>query len=198
MSLPSDIIYLKNFLRDDLRKLIVSEIEIFMTCSNHFGDVSGYVDNSFNWYSPPSCEALMLNLLPQIERSTNLKLYPTYSYARVYKKGSELKKHLDRKSSEIAVTCCLERTEPYEFHIDDGTTVHSFDMKVGDVLIFPGRKYYHWRNKYYGSKHIHCFLQYVNADGDLKEYKYDTRPYLGFNYEFTSEQVKNEMQEYYK
>ena len=35
-------------------------------------------------------------------KTTGLKLYPAYTYARIYKKGDELKRHKDRFSCEIS------------------------------------------------------------------------------------------------
>ena len=52
-------------------------------------------------------ETLLLRCLPQIEKSTGLKLYPSYAYARIYKKGDILKRHKDRFSCEISATLNL-------------------------------------------------------------------------------------------
>ena len=193
MTLPNDVHLVKNHLHKDVVSLLLSEIRIFVKASDIFEDRSGHVDDTFNWCSPPGCEALMINLKQFVEEKIGLNLHPTYSYARIYQEGSELKKHLDRKSSEHVVTCCLYKESPYPITIDDGDTLHHIDLEVGDILIFPGRKYFHWRDKYQGKEHIHCFLQYVDADGSLADYKYDTRPCLGSNYQFTDQKVKDEM-----
>ena len=47
-------------------------------------------------------ETLMMKVLPKMEKETGLKLLPTYSYARTYKKGDILKRHKDRPSCEIS------------------------------------------------------------------------------------------------
>jgi hypothetical protein len=39
-----------------------------------------------------------------MEKHTKLKLIPTYSYARIYKKGDVLHRHKDRFSCEISTT----------------------------------------------------------------------------------------------
>ena len=44
----------------------------------------------------------MLKCQPEMEKVTGLKLYPAYTYARIYKKGDELKRHKDRFSCEIS------------------------------------------------------------------------------------------------
>ena len=37
-------------------------------------------------------ETLLLKCLPGMEKATGLKLYPAYTYARIYKKGDDFKK----------------------------------------------------------------------------------------------------------
>ena len=62
MTLPNDVHLVKNHLHKDVVSLLLSEIRIFVKASDIFEDRSGHVDDTFNWYSPPGCEALMINL----------------------------------------------------------------------------------------------------------------------------------------
>ena len=48
-----------------------------------------------------------LKCQPDMEKATGLKLYPAYTYARIYKKGDILKRHKDRFSCEISTTMNL-------------------------------------------------------------------------------------------
>ena len=48
-------------------------------------------------------------LLPRMEKATGLKLFPTYTYFRVYKNGDVLEKHKDRPSCEISVSLSLRK-----------------------------------------------------------------------------------------
>jgi hypothetical protein len=50
---------------------------------------------------------LLEDLLPHFEKACGKRLYPTYSYARLYKPGEELKKHKDRPACEISATITL-------------------------------------------------------------------------------------------
>ena len=52
-------------------------------------------------------ETLLLKCQPSMEKATGLKLYPAYTYARIYKKGDELKRHKDRFRCEISTTMNL-------------------------------------------------------------------------------------------
>ena len=49
------------------------------------------------FYRDPFCEALLYNKLELMEKETNLKLFPTYSFSRLYSYRADLKKHRDRQ-----------------------------------------------------------------------------------------------------
>ena len=63
--------------------------------------------NTYSQYSNIAMETLMLKCQPEMEKVTGLKLYPAYTYARIYKKGDILKRHKDRFSCEISTTMNL-------------------------------------------------------------------------------------------
>jgi len=65
------------------------------------------VPNTYSHYSDIVMETLLLKLQPIMEKTTELKLIPNYSYARIYKKGDVLKRHKDRFSCEISTTLNL-------------------------------------------------------------------------------------------
>ena len=65
------------------------------------------VPNTYSHYSDLVMETLLQKVKPIMEKHTNLKLSPTYSYARIYKKGDVLVRHKDRYSCEISTTLNL-------------------------------------------------------------------------------------------
>ena len=65
------------------------------------------IPNTYSQYANIAMETLMLKCQPEMEKVTGLKLYPAYTYARIYKKGDELKRHKDRFSCEISTTMNL-------------------------------------------------------------------------------------------
>ena len=48
--------------------------------------------------------SLLDNKLPLVEKESNLKLFPTYAYWRMYTKYADLTSHKDRESCEISAT----------------------------------------------------------------------------------------------
>lgn len=151
-------------------------------------DFSDLCSNSFARYSPLMFEALAVKLTPVIEEAVGKKLAPTYSYARIYYNGSELKIHKDRQSSEVTISVCVEKDQvdwPIYVKNDDGT-VTEVNLNEGDLVVYSGRKNEHWRNPFTGSRQVQCFLQYVDINGLDAWLKWDTRPCLGLPFEYAS------------
>ena len=65
------------------------------------------IPNTYSIYGDPAFDTLLMKMLPVMKKETGLDVVPTYSYARMYKKGDELKKHKDRPSCEISTTLNL-------------------------------------------------------------------------------------------
>jgi hypothetical protein len=65
------------------------------------------VPGVYSIYADHVMETLLVKTLPVMKERTGLDLIPTYSYARVYEKGSILKRHKDRPSCEISTTVNL-------------------------------------------------------------------------------------------
>jgi len=146
-------------------------------------------------------EALMDASTPVIEQNVGKKLWPTYSYLRVYDKGSDLKIHIDRPACEYSVALCLGSDpvdKPYEIFVgerDDNSDYkyyyeedysyqrvridHKYEMVPNNALIFKGRENIHWREVCTHDHFITVFLHYVDQEGPYKDSKFDNRPTLG-------------------
>ena len=75
------------------------------------------IPNTYSHYADQVMETLLVKMLPVMSKETGLNLLPTYSYARIYKKGDELKRHKDRPSCEISTTLNLGG-DPWPIFID--------------------------------------------------------------------------------
>ena len=75
------------------------------------------VSNTYSHYSDIAMETLLEEVKPVMEKHTGLKLSPTYSYARIYKKGDVLARHKDRYSCEISTTLNLGG-DPWPIYLD--------------------------------------------------------------------------------
>jgi len=133
------------------------------------------IPNTYSCYGDFVMDTLLVKVLPKMQQETGLNLIPTYSYARAYKKGDELKKHKDRPSCEISTTIHLGG-DPWAIFVE-GTKVL---LEVGDMLVYSGCELEHWREPFEGNICGQVFLHYNHIDGQFAEKnKFDGRPMLG-------------------
>ena len=134
------------------------------------------------WYADPLIETILYNSTTEIEEITGLKLFPSYSYARIYLKGDELKPHIDRPACEISLTCqvaTVGKSWPIHMQIPGKEpTVHH--LEPGDVCIYKGCEVTHWRDKAVDTNiNVQFMLHYTNKNGPNASHKYDGRLSLG-------------------
>ena len=133
------------------------------------------IPNTYSCYGDFVMDTLLVKMLPVMKEQTNLDLIPTYSYARAYKKGDELKRHKDRPSCEISCTLNLGG-DLWDIFIE-GTKVL---LEVGDMLIYSGCELEHWREPFEGNICGQVFLHYNHVNGVFgNKNKFDGRPMLG-------------------
>ena len=139
-----------------------------------------------------------MKVLPIMQQQIGLRLVPTYTYTRAYKKGDILHRHKDRPSCEISTTINLGG-DPWSIFIDptgtdnilsgsETTTVVKpnapegveVQLGIGDMLVYSGCELEHWRKPFEGNLCVQTFLHYNHADGRFAEKnKFDGRPMLG-------------------
>ena len=167
----------------------------FETILGYYEGENEQIPNTYSQYANMAMETLLLKCLPDMEKTTGLKLYPAYTYARIYKKGDELKRHKDRFSCEISTTMNLAGDDwpiylsPNEnVGIPDGKKITTIsqakgikvDLKPGDMLVYSGCELEHWREKFKGKECVQVFLHYNNRKTvGAKDNMFDKRPHLG-------------------
>ena len=169
--------------------------QVYNTCSSAryispFERFLGYYESekdqipgAYASYGDIAMETLMLKCQSIMEKTTELKLYPAYTYARIYEKGHELKRHKDRFSCEISTTMNLGGDdwpiylEPSGLNSKKGVKIN---LKQGDMLVYKGCELEHWREKFKGDECIQVFLHYNNSrTPGSKKNMFDQRPHLG-------------------
>ena len=133
------------------------------------------IPNTYSHYADHVMETLLMKVLPKMQQETGLELVPTYSYARIYKRGDILRRHKDRPSCEISTTIHLGG-DPWSIFVE-GTEVM---LDVGDMLVYSGCELEHWREPLEGNTCAQVFLHYNHVNGPFaKENRFDKRPMLG-------------------
>lgn len=181
----------KNAISSETAELAATEFEILkrVICVSNGYPIDYNVisdtalDNCFGWYSPFCFEALSLLIQPKVEKVVNKKLWPTYSYGRIYYNSAVLPRHCDRDSSEYAVSVCIKKDAiswPIGFKSYCGKE-ELFELENGDMCVYSGNNIEHWRDPFQGKAHIQAFIFYVGQESKYSVLKYDTRPYLGMS-----------------
>ena len=158
-------------------------ISPFETLLGDYEPADGQIPHTYSSYSDIAMETLMLKCQAIMEKTTGLKLYPSYTFARIYKKGDELKRHKDRFSCEISTTMNLGG-DKWSIYLEPsgklGKKGIKVDLSPGDMLVYRGCELEHWRNKFKGKQCIQVFLHYNNKK-TLESHKnlFDRRPHLG-------------------
>ena len=116
-------------------------------------------------------DGLLRDLLPLIKRASGLKLFPTYSYFRVYKPGDVLAKHKDRPACEISVTLSIgyQANCAWPMCLEGPNGSSSVSLSPGDGLMYRGMECSHWREALDGDHVAQVFLHYVDQMGPHAE-----------------------------
>jgi hypothetical protein len=169
---------------------IIAENSLFGTWKDQ------QVPNVYSHYADFAMETLLMKVMPIMQKQTGLNLIPTYSYARIYEKGSILKRHKDRPSCEISTTLNLGG-DPWPIFIDptgsnnvideyknimkpDAPAGIQVNLEPGDMLVYSGCELEHWREEFTGNICAQVFLHYNHVNGQFAQSNlYDKRPLLG-------------------
>jgi len=192
-------IFIKDFLPTNVLGLVYQYVLIKYS-NKKFERFCNQSNSIMAEYSDHLMETLLDISTPVIEQNVGKKLWPTYSFFRIYDKGSDLPVHKDRGSCEYTVALCLgcdpvdkpyeifigneSETSDYKYFDDDGNykryeIKHKFTMLPNNALIFKGMDNPHWREKCIHDHYVTVFLHYVDQEGPYKEYRFDKRNSLG-------------------
>jgi len=178
-------VYLKNFLPEHTCQELTTELKKLVTENKTINDAQCPLSQAV--HGALAFDKLLETCLPYFEQASGLKLYPTYSYARLYnQQGEELKIHRDRPACEISASITLgfegDVWSIYMGDQEDKTNGAEIKMAVGDAVMYRGMDKWHWREPYVEGKwQAQVFLHYVDQDGPHSEWKYDKRESLGLS-----------------
>jgi hypothetical protein len=163
------------FITPDLAFDLSKEFKDHCTKFNLQGDPQA--PNSHSMYDFMSFVRLLVEKVPEVSDLLGEKVLPTYTYARVYKEGSELLRHRDRPACEISLTLNLSKDKdwPIYFQRPDGSETLT-ELEPGDAVIYLGCQSDHWRNKFEGQECVQLFMHYVRSYGPKSWAYFDKKP----------------------
>ena len=168
----------------------IGNFELDSQCVGHYAKYG-------DWAS----DTLLEYVRPTIQEKLQIKLVPTYSYTRIYRKGAFLTRHIDRDSCKISATInlggdkwpiCLDPTGTksvvkkwYDKKGEQAIIKKNapkgikVDLEPGDVLVYAGDKLEHWREPFTKDHCVQTFLHYNEDNVEGRKNKFDNRKYLG-------------------
>lgn len=121
---------------------------------------------------------LLCELTPTVSSIIEETVLPTYSYARVYKKGSILSPHTDREACEISLTINLDCDISWDISLNTPKGERKdITLNPGDALIYFGCTTAHWREEFVGEYCSQVFLHYVRSRGPYSCVYFDKKRY---------------------
>lgn len=158
-------LHIPNFITVIEAEILATQFKRFVNEQNASGD--SQVSLSKTAYNFLPFVLLLVNKVPEVNKLFGHYVLPTYTYARVYEKGSDLKEHLDRPACEISLTLNLSKSQDWPiFFKNKDNQVTSLELNPGDAAMYFGCDIPHWRNVYEGEEHVQVFLHYVAAMGN--------------------------------
>jgi hypothetical protein len=177
---------IKNFLTKDELSLIKEYCLLRHKCNTDSFDTLYNPNGDTGIFSDALVESLMKLKLPLMEKETGLKLFPTYSFWRMYTMFANLRKHTDRASCEISVTVKIGSDgTPWPIFIEN----NPIEIEDGDAVVYLGCELEHWREEFKGDWNAQVFMHYVDQNGPFKELKFDTKPMLGLKDNYRNESI---------
>ena len=176
--LDNNYIILPNFISNYRANKLKDEFVEFSQKNNIEGD--SQIPSSSADYNYISFLELLCEKTPEVSEILEETVLPTYTYARVYKNGSVLKKHSDRDSCEISLTLHLGGDKPWLIWIKtpEGEDC-SVELNPGDAMMYRGTIAEHWRDEYAGEEYVQVFLHYVRSRGECAYTYFDTENHKG-------------------
>jgi len=133
------------------------------------------------FYADPLMETLLELATSVVRGFSGVEPLPTYSYLRVYGRGTVLNPHVDRPACEISLTLTLgyDGESPWPLYLATPDGVQTAVLAPGDALLYRGQECAHWRGELAGEYHAQLFLHYVDAAGPYTRWRYDKRKAIG-------------------
>jgi hypothetical protein len=162
--IQNNYLHVPSFIKQDEAIKLSKEFKEHCIKFNLQGDPQAL--NSHSMYDFMPFVRLLVEKTSEVSKLLGEKVLPTYTYARVYKEGSELLRHRDRPACEISLTLNLSKDKdwPICFQRPDGSETAT-ELEPGDAVMYLGCQADHWRNKFEGRECVQLFMHYVRSYG---------------------------------
>lgn len=119
---------------------------------------------------------ILTQAVPSVCHLIEESVFPTYTYARVYRRGDDLKRHKDRPACEISLTVNLYQDKVWPIYVKTPSGEEkSVSLNTGDAMLYLGCEAEHYRLEMNQEETVQLFLHYVRARGENNWAIFDSR-----------------------
>jgi hypothetical protein len=164
--IDNNYLHIPNFITKEEANNLASELIQYSKLPGNTMTNDPQAPNSLAKYNYLPFVKFLVKKIPDVSKSLQEDVLPTYTYTRIYSHGEILSRHRDRPACEISITLNLKKDTdwPIWFQKPSGEEI-SLELNEGDAVMYFGEVSDHWRNAYQGQEHIQLFLHYVRASG---------------------------------
>lgn len=172
--IDNNYIFIPKFLSPDFADALSTSFVNFCESQKIPGDEQA--SNSSSYYDFFPFLEVLTQSVPYVSQLIDEPVFPTYSYARVYRPGDDLKRHRDRPACEISLTVNLFQSKDWPIWIQkpNGES-SSVSFNQGDAMMYLGCEADHWRDEINQDRVVQLFLHYVRARGPNNWAYFDKR-----------------------
>lgn len=174
------VAFIDNFVSQELRTFLTVYFGTIMAAE--MVEQDEMVPGAIQAYGDPAFDTLLAGAAQDVGELLGLELTPTYSFARLYRRGHELGRHTDRPSCEhsISVHLASAGSTPWPLELEDLSAEHrSIELEPGTAIVYRGVDLPHWRRPCPVDWYLQLFLHYVAAGGEHGAMALDGRSSLG-------------------
>lgn len=160
-----DYLVVRNFLSKDELPRMKAAMDQYPKSEKEPANICG--GNTYGMYGLHYEE--LENLTDKMSKIVGKDLEPSYTYCRIYHKGSTLPPHRDRPACEYSVTINISGGQDWPIYMDGNPVT----LEEGDGVIYKGCDVPHWRHECPSDEVHQVFLHYVDANGEYADESYE-------------------------
>jgi len=128
----------------------------------------------YSCYSDILTDTVLQILKPKVEKIIKEKIFPLYSYYRIYTKNDVLPKHLNTK--QFYISCLLHiGKNKFPITLNINNEEKTINLNNGDLLIYRGGEVNQTKEMFGDNTAIQIFFYYTNN----KDLMWDAKPHPG-------------------
>jgi hypothetical protein len=168
----NNYLIIPNFISSYKANKLSEEFKEYCNTNNIGGDGQSPLSQSL--YNYISFLEILCEKTPEVSDILEETVLPTYTYSRMYKRGSILTPHTDRDACEISLTLHLgsDKSWPIWIKTPEGEN-RCVNLNPGDAMLYLGKIAEHWRDEYEGEWYTQVFLHYVRSRGNCSYAYFD-------------------------